>query len=110
MAKIAALLITLVLGIVVGVVIGAVLLVVMNGYGESDATWGLGVYVLLALTVAMVCVVMAYYFTGVLIKKEFSPSFAVLTAIPVFTIITVVLEFVAALIGVGVAEIVRVNF
>ena len=37
-AKIASLLVTLVLGIAVGVVIGAILVVVMNGYGESDAT------------------------------------------------------------------------
>jgi len=109
-ARIAAMLTTLLLGIAVGVVIAAILVVVMNGYGESEATWGLGVYALATLIIAVFGGATAYYFTGVFIKKEFSPIFAVLTSVPVVTVVAVVLEIVAAMIGVGISEIVRVNF
>ena len=48
-AKIAALLITLVVLISVGVAMLVGMVLAMNGYSESDATWGFGVYIVLAL-------------------------------------------------------------
>lgn len=109
-AKVAALLLTFTLSIAFGMAVMVFLLVAMNGYSESDAMWGLGVYGGLAFIIAMVCGVIAYIFTGSLIKKGSGALRASLTAIPVFTIVAIVLELIAALIGVGTAELVRVNF
>ncbi len=109
-AKLAALLITLLLSIALGMVVLAFMIIAMNGYSESDATWGLGVFAGLALIIASVTSVSAFFFAGALVKKEFSPLLAALIAIPLFTIAAVVLEIVACLIGIGVAEFVRVNY
>lgn len=108
--RIIASIVTFSISFAVGVVFLFGMLIAMNGYSEGDAVWGLGVYAALAVIVAGGSGVMAYYFTGVFVNKEFSPLFAVLTAVSVFAIVAVVLEVVAAVIGVGVAEIVRVNF
>ena len=108
--KIAALLITLLLSIALGVVVLAFMIIAMNGYSESDATWGLGVFAGLALIISGVTAILAFFFAGTLIKKEYTPLLAALIAIPVFTIAALVLEIVACFIGIGVAEFVRVNY
>ena len=109
-AKIAALLVTLLLSIAVGVVVLAFMIIAMNGYSEGDAVWGFGVFALLGLLVSVMAAVAAYFFAGALVKKEFSLVLSIAVAAPVCTIVAVVLEVIAALIGVGVAELVRVNF
>ena len=109
-AKIAALLITLLLGIALGVVVLAFMIVAMNGYSERDAAWGIGVFAGLALIIASVTSVLAFFFAGTLIKKEFSPLLAASIPIPVFTTAALILEIFACLIGIGVAEFVRVNY
>ena len=109
-AKLAALLLTLLLSIAVGVVVLAFMIIAMNGYSEGDAAWGLGVFVSLGLIVSVLAGIAAYFFAGALVKKEVSRLFAASVAVPVFTSVYIVLERVAALIGVGVAELVRVNF
>lgn len=109
-ARIAALLVTLLLGIALGVVVLAFMIIAMNGHSESDAMWGLGVFAGLALVIASVTSVLAFFFAGILIKKEYSPLLAALISIPVFTIAALVLEFIACVLGIGVAEFVRVNY
>ena len=108
--NIAALVITLLLSIAVGVVVLAFMIIAMNGYSEGDAVWGLGVFAVLGLFVSVIAGVAAYFFAGALVKKEFSLLLAASVAVPVCTIAAVVLEIITALIGVGVAELVRVNF
>ena len=100
-AKLAALLLTLLLSIAVGVVVLAFMIIAMNGYSEGDAAWGLGVFVALGLIVSVLAGIAAYFFAGALVKKEFSLLFAASVAVPVCTIVAIVLEIVAALIGVG---------
>lgn len=48
-SKIIALAITLIINIAVAVVVLFFMLIAMNGFGERDATWGLGAYCILAL-------------------------------------------------------------
>ena len=109
-AKVIASLITFIANIAIGVVILFTMLIAMNGYSEKDATWGLGVYILLALIVAILTSIGALLSVGFLIKKQFSPVVSALIAIAAFSIIGIIAEIVCSLIGVGVAEIVRVNY
>lgn len=108
-AKIAAFVVTLIANIIAAIVILFAMLVAMNGYSESDATWGFGAYVLLALIVAFLMSVSALLSVGFLAKKQFGPVGSALIAIAVFSIVGLGLEIVCGLIGVGMAEFVRVN-
>jgi hypothetical protein len=108
--KIAAFIITFLLNAGASVVILFAMLIAMNGYSENDAMWGLGVYVLLALVVAVLSSLGSVLLVQLLLKKQYSASISTLIAIPVFTIAGVGLEVVCSLIGIGVAEIVRVKF
>jgi O-antigen/teichoic acid export membrane protein len=109
-AKIAALLVTLTAGLAGGVAILFFMLVAMNGYSESDATWGLGIYILLALVASVSMGFVAFFVTGRLIKREFSSVIASLITIAIFSLVGFGLEIVSSLIGVGIAEFVRVKF
>ncbi len=109
-AKITAFLITMIAGLASGVVIFFFMLLAMNGFSESDSMWGLGAYVLLALIVAILSSTGALFLVGALTKKQLSPVACVLIAVPVFSILSIGLEIVCSLIGVGVAELVRVKF
>lgn len=106
-AKLVSLFITFLINAAVAVIILFGMLVAMNGFSESDATWGLGTYVLLALTAAITLSIGAFFTTGLLIRKQFRPITASLIAILVFSIVGFGLEIVCSLIGIGVAEIFR---
>ena len=108
--KIIAAILTLLINIAAGVVILFMMLVAMNGFSESDATWGLGVYIVLGLMISLLMGVGAFFFASRLLKKEFSPVASVLISIPVFAIAGSVLKMVSSLIGIGVAEYVRVKY
>jgi len=95
LAKLIAFLLTVLVLLAAGTVVFFMMLVAMNGFSESDAIWGLGVYVVLTL---LVTVAMG---TG---------GVSCLIAVPVFSLIGMVCEVIGSLIGVALAEIVRRNF
>lgn len=107
--KIISAILTFLINIAIGVAVLAGMIIAMNGYSESDATWGLGVYVLLALIAAATTSGGAVLMTGSLIKKHFAPLVSVLIATPVFSLLGFALYIVCSFIGVGVAEFVRVK-
>ena len=109
-AKIIAALITLLINIIAGVIIFFFLLLAMNGYGESDAMYGLGVYVVLALFVSLLMAACAATAVHVLMKRKFSAVSAAFIGVPIFCVIGAVLKLVCSIIGVAVAEYVRVNW
>lgn len=109
-AKIIAASITLILNIAAGVVVLATMILAMNGYSESDATWGLGAFVLLALIVAVLMALGALLLSGFFTKKQYSAIAAAILPILIFSIVGAGLEIVAGGVGVGIAEFVRVNF
>ena len=109
-AKIVAFLITLVLNIAFGVVALSFMIIAMNGYSESDAKWVLGGYLILALITAILTSGGALVLVHLLQKRQFSIVVAALTAIAVFSVIGIGLEIVCSLIGIGVAEFLRVNY
>ncbi|MFZ1700147.1 MAG: hypothetical protein WBO10_09830 [Pyrinomonadaceae bacterium] len=109
-AKIIALIVTLVASLAAGVFVFLGILVAMNGYSESDASYGLIAYVALALLVSLLMGISAFLLTGRLIKSEFGPATAVLIASVAFSLLGATLKGVCGLVGIGVAEFVRVNF
>lgn len=109
-AKIAALVITLLLNIAVGVVVLSILVISLNGFTPESGQAALITYIILALAVSIVMSLGAFLLTGYLIKKEFSSVVAALTAVAVFFIVGAVLKVVCVFIGIGIAELVRVNF
>jgi hypothetical protein len=109
-AKISALLVTMVLNIVAAVVIFIILLIVMNGYSESEAGWGLLAFILLAAITAAVMSAAAFRVAGFLTKRAYKGITAVLITTPIFTLLGLALEAACAAAGILVAELVRTNF
>lgn len=100
---------TLAINVTAGVVLFFGLLLAMNGYSESDGTYGIVVYVVLALAVTLVMSGLAAVLTHLLQKREFRAWSAVLISVLIFAFAGAVLKFVSSLIAVGIAEYVRVN-
>ena len=108
--KVTAFLITLLINFAAGVVIFFFMLLAMNGYGESDATYGLGVYIVLGLIVSLTMSTCAVLLVHVLMKRQFRGWTAGLIAVPVFSTVGVALKIVCSGIGVAIAEYMRVNY
>lgn len=85
------------------------MLIAMNGYSESDSTWGLGTFVVLAILVSVLCGLGSFFAAGYLIKKQYRTVVSSLLAIVAFTVIGALLELISAFIGIGISEFVRVN-
>jgi hypothetical protein len=98
--KLTAFFVTLLINIVAGGVIFFFLLLAMNGYSESDATWGIGAYIVLAILVSIAMATGALLAVQQLVKRAFRGVISVLIAISVFSIAGAVLKFVCSIIGV----------
>ncbi|HQZ95745.1 MAG TPA: hypothetical protein PLP21_05470 [Pyrinomonadaceae bacterium] len=109
-AKIAAFLLTVTACITAAVILLSVLILAMNGYSESDAMWGLGTFVVFAFLASVFAGIGSIILVSRLQTRQFSVAKGLLIAIPVSSIVGVGLIFASALIGVGVAEFVRVNY
>lgn len=109
-ARIIAFIVTLLIGLASAIVLFFGMLVVMNGFSESDATWGLGVYAIISIVASILMSVSAVLLTGALIKKQLHAAISAVIAIFVFSLIGVGIEVVGSLIGVAVADYVRVNY
>lgn len=107
--KLTAFFVTLLINIVGGGVIFFFLLLAMNGYSESDATWGLGVYIVLAILVSIAMASGALLAVQQLVKREFHGAISVLIAVLVFSVAGAVLKIICSIIGVLIAEYVRTH-
>ncbi len=101
---------TLVINIAAGVAIFFFMLLAMNGFSESDANYGLGAYIGLAVIVTLLMSSGAALLVHVLIKRKFRPTVAALIAVPIFSVIGVGLKLVCIIIGIFIADYVRVNY
>ena len=108
--KIATFSITLLINFGIGVIVFFFLLIAMNGYSESDANYGLGLYIVLAVLVSLIMSAFAALLVRVLTKRNFRGWTSMLVAVPLFSVIGAGLEIVCSIIGVAVAEYVRVNY
>jgi hypothetical protein len=109
-AKLSAFFVTLLINIVAGVALFFFMLLAMNGYSESDATYGLGFYIVLAVLVSLVMSTGAWFAVQLMIKRKFHGAVAALIAIPVFSVIGAGLKVMLSIIGVLISEYVRVNW
>jgi len=99
-----------VLNMAFGVVALSFMIIAMNGYSEGDATWGLGGYIILALVTGIVTSGGAVMLVHLLSKRQFSAVVSALIAIIVFSALAAGLHAVCSLLGIGIAEFVRVNY
>ena len=108
--KLVSFFLTLAINIAIGVVVFFFLLIAMNGYSESDATYGLVVYGVLALVVSLLMAGGALATAQALMKRSYSGVSAAFIAVPIFSVIGAGLKIACALIGVLVADYVRVHY
>jgi uncharacterized membrane protein YhaH (DUF805 family) len=108
--KITAFLLTLLINIAIGAAVFVFMLLAMNGYSESDANYGIVAYIVLALLVSLLMGTGAAAAVHLLMKRDFRGWVSALIAVPVFSFIGAGLKFVCSIIGVAIAEYVRVNY
>lgn len=109
-AKITAFVLTLLINIAIGVVMFFFMLIMMNGFSGSDAQPGLIAYIVLGLIVSVLMGTGALLLTKFLMNRKLKGAIAALIAVPIFSVVGGGLKFVCALIGIGIAEYVRVNY
>ena len=108
-AKIIAFILTLLANVAIGVAVFFFMLLAMNGFSESDASYGFVAYIVLALVVSLGMSAAAAFAVHLLMKREFRGSIAALIAVPVFSLIGGGLKIACSIIGVMIADYVRVN-
>jgi hypothetical protein len=109
-AKIIASLLTLLINVTAGVIIFFFLLLGLNGYSESDATYGLSAYFALALVVSFSMSLCAGLVAHILMKRNFRGWTAALIAVPIFSVTGIVLKIACVIAAAAVTEYVRVNY
>ena len=105
--KVASFVLTLVADVIIGVLILVFLLIAMNGFGERVATWGLAVYVILAVFISILSSTAAYFFSARMIARGKSAVMSVLLISGVCVAIGLVGEVISGFVGVVIAEIMR---
>ena len=109
-AKIAAFFITLLINIAAGVAIFFFMLVALNGFSESDASYGLGTYIALAVIVSFSMSAGATLVAHLFLKRKFHGAAACLIAVGIFSVGGVALKIVCGIVGVLIADYVRGNY
>ena len=108
--KIVAALITFSVHVAAALVILFFMLIMMNGFSESDASWGLGAFIALSLAIAVLMGLLAVIGVHLFIKKGFSRVIAVLLPVTLCSIIGVIAEMISSVLGIAIADFVRRNY
>ena len=108
-AKIAVFILTTAVCLAAAVVLFFGMILAMNGYSESDAIWGMGVYAALAVLTSILAGGGAVVARERLIRS-FSPLTSILIAVFVSIVAGVVVEVICSIVGILIAELVRTSF
>ena len=108
--KIAAAIIVFALNIGTAIAVLLFMLMVMNGFNESDAFKGIVTYGILVTVAVLVVSFGTWWFTGRLISKGISSFVVLVLTIPGGATLGILFCIVAAFLGVGIAELARRNF
>lgn len=108
--KLAAFVITFLVGLAAAVVVAAVMLMAMNGYSESDAAYGLVTYAVLSLIVSIGSALFSLAMVRILERRRFGTLSCLSISSAAASALGVVLVVICGIIGVAVAELVRLNF
>ncbi|HMM81409.1 MAG TPA: hypothetical protein PKC65_15435 [Pyrinomonadaceae bacterium] len=106
-SKIIAALLIAAINAIMGVAVFLFLLVAMNGYSERIASYGLGAFVILGLAVTVSMAIGGFLITGYLLKRGRSPVLAGFLSTVAGSVLGAFLKVVSALVGIGVAEVIR---
>lgn len=106
-AKVAAFLITLVLMVILAVVGFVVLIIALNGYNESDATYSFGAYAIFAFLLVFAFACVAGGVTHLLLAKEFAGKSAAMIGILIGVVVGFIGLFICIVIGILIAEYFR---
>ena len=108
--KVVAAIVTGVMNITVGVVVFFFMLLAMNGFSESDANYGIVTFIILAVLATILMAVSAVVTVHVLLKRNWGAARAAILATLLFSGVGAGLKVVCGIIGVLVADLVRMNF
>lgn len=108
-AKILAVAVTVLLNIVAALVILFVLLLALNGYGESDATWGLITFAVLAIAITSFSGAIALVLVRFFSKRNYRGPGTTLISMVIASVLGAVLQLGACLAAVLITETIRVN-
>ena len=108
--KLIAAIVTGVLNLTAGFFVFFFMLLAMNGFSESDANYGIVTYIVLTVGVTVLMAVSAALTVHFLVKKGWGAVGSVLLAIVIFSGVGAGLKGICSVIGVLVADFVRVNF
>ena len=109
-SKVIAVVLTLAANLAAGVIIFFFLLLALNGFSESDAVWGLGAFIIVALAITVLTSLAALLGTNFLLRKGFSGLVSVLILVSLCTIVGVIAELISGVIGIANADFVRRNY
>ena len=108
--KILAAVITFLLNVFAGVVVFFAMLMGMNGFSESDANYGIVTYMILAVAVSAAMALLAAVGVHLLMKRGFRPMTSAMISMVAFATLGGVLKVVCSVVGILIADFVRVNF
>jgi len=103
-AKVTAFLIALVVMIFLAVAGFIVLILALNGYSESDATYSFGVYGIFAFLLVFAGACVAGGVAHLLTVREFKPTGTVMISVIVAAVFGFIALFICIIIGIGIAE------
>ena len=108
--KVVAAIVTGLMNLAVGVMVFVFMLLAMNGFSESDANYGIVAYIILAVIVTVLMAVSAVATVHLLLKRNWGAAGAAILAILLFSGVGAGLKVVCSIIGLLVADLLRVNF
>jgi len=108
--KLIAALVTALVNLAVGIMVFFFMLLAMNGFSESDANHGIVTYIILAVPVTIAMAVFAVLSVHVLMKRNWGAAGSAILSIVIFSALGAGLKIICSIIGVLVADFVRVNF
>ena len=108
-AKIAVFILTTAVCLAAAVVLFFGMILAMNGYSESDAIWGMGVYAALAVLTAILAAGGALVARERLSKRS-GPFLSFMIAVFACSTAGIVFEIACSIVGILVAELVRADF
>src|SRR5688572_16844198 len=109
-SKIIATFAALIINAAAAVVIFFFMLLAMNGFHESDATWGLGAFIGLAILITLVMSIASVVIVHLLVKKRFSSAIAAIISILLCSVVGVVAQVISSIVGIMIADFVRRNY
>lgn len=108
--RVLASLITISINVAVAVVLFFAMLITMNGYSESDATYGIGIFLMLAGVILVGLFPASFGAMHLLERRGFGQWTSMALTDLVYAVVGAILLSFSILIGVGVAELARSSF